>query len=360
MRVYDDTVVAFVRKWESLCKNLLRDCGFEVRRNRFEFEGHYYPISIVVFEGKELGHFDSSYYQIGLNRRLIWQAKDVIVEEIIKHELAHYITHLRFGDVQSHGQQFRQVCADLRFPKEISAATLDLSGRNEIVSDSISERVLEKVKKLLQLSESGNLHEAELATLKANELLLRHNLRYQVSDAEPIYLDVVIRQTRKDAKLSAIYEILKHFIVRPVLSFGNKACCLEVSGSLTNVKMAKYVAQFLDAELDNLWRKSKIENGLRGLRAKNSFFYGVATGFDHKMQASKSHLSYVDRKSLVVIQRQLEARTHKIYKRLGQSSSTHRADRQANALGIQAGRRLSIRQGVETRNSNRMLTGEVV
>lgn len=358
MLIYDDTVVAFIRKHENLLKALLQKAGFPVRRTRFEVGGFYYPIAVVVFEGKELGHFDSSYLQIGLNRKLIWQAKDAVVEEILKHELAHYITYIRYGAVPAHGAEFQKTCADLGFPKEIAAATVEIESRNRIAPlDPAADRVLEKVKKLLQLAQSTNTNEAELATLKANDLLIRHNLNKVSADDEPIYLDRVLQHPKKTAKLSAIYEILKHFIVRPVFSYGQSICSLEVSGTLTNVKLARYVAAFLDQELDKLWLQAKKDHALKGLRAKNSFFYGVASGFDHKMHSAQKAFSNADKKALIQIESNLSRRTHEIYKRLAQSSSGHRSDSGANQLGIIAGTKLSIRKAMEDSKSVHLLTG---
>lgn len=356
MIIYDSTSIAFIQKSEDMVKNILSELGFKVNRSRFEFNRYFYPIHIVVFEGKEWGHFNAPYFQIALNRRLIAVAKDSVLRDVLKHELAHYLTYIKYGAVTAHGPEFKQTCEEYGFSQEISAATMNMEVANESkVGDLVSERVIEKVKKLLQLAQSSNAHEAELATVKANQLLLRHNLDYLKEKDEPLYMDRILVQARKDAKLVAIYDILKHFIVRPVFSYGKKTCTLEVSGSFTNVTLARYVGEFLNRELDHLWAQAKAEYQFEGLRAKNSFFLGVAQGFDMKMKSSKASFSPEDQKALVVVEKKLSVDVKLIYKRLSSTSSGQRLDENATGAGIIMGKDLTIRQGVETKKSNTLL-----
>lgn len=353
MFIYDSTSIAFIKKSEQFLKEILSQGGIEVKKSRFLLKGFLYPLQVVIFEGKDWGHFNAPYMQIGLNRKLIYLAKDSVVRDILKHELAHYLTHILFPGAAAHGKEFRDVCRKFGFPEEVASATMNLEESNfSKEGDLTSERILEKVKKLFMLAQSSNIHEAELATVKANEILLRHNLSYISDKEEPIYMDRLLMRKRKDTKLSTIYSILKHFIVRPVISQGKDSCCLEVSGSLTNVKLAGYVASFLDQELERLWEVARKENNLKGLQAKNSFFLGVAEGFHQKMSSVKQNYSDQDKKALIVVERQLEADTQMIYKRLGQTRSSHKTDAHACAKGMEKGLSLTIRSAVEGKRNN--------
>jgi hypothetical protein len=358
MFIYDETSLAFIQKSEIFIKEILDKAGVKVNKSRFSFNGYLYPIHVVVFEGKEWGHFNAPYLQIGLNRKLIYLAKDSVVRDVLKHELAHYITHILYGDVNPHGKEFHEVCERFGFPKEVAQATMNLEESNLAKEGDIaSERVIEKVKKLFMLAQSSNAHEAELATLKANELLLRHNLDYTKEEKKgPIYMDRLLLRKRKDTKITAIYSILKHFVVRPVISQGKDTCCLEVSGTLTNVKLAGYVANFLDKELDHMWEEARNESHLSGLQAKNSFFLGVAEGFDQKMKASKNQFSVEDKKALILVEKNLELDTQVIYRRLGSSRSHHQTDQKANQAGHKKGLSLTIRNAVEGKARNLFLT----
>lgn len=357
MIIYDQTALAFIKKTEIMARVILTTAGISVRRQRFLYKNMLYPIHVVVFEGSKLGYFDSNFWQIGLNRKLIWTAKEDVVRDILKHELAHYLAFIEFGATQAHGPEFHQVCRRLGFSAEVSAATanIDLSNERKI-GDLESERVLEKVKKLLQLAQSANVHEAELATVRANEILLRYNLSLAAnaddSINETLYMDRIFEQLRRNAKLDAIYDILKHFIVRPVISHARGKCVLEVTGSLTNVKLARYVAGFLDHELENLWKVAQRQHKLSGLRAKNSFYTGVAKGFDEKMKNAKMNFTPSEKNSLVAIEEKLSVNMKSIYRRLSYSSSSSRTDEVAQSLGHEKGRHLSIRTGVETKRSN--------
>lgn len=357
MFIYDSTTIAFIQKSEIMFREILNDIGVNVKRNRFEINRYLYPITVVVFDGQEWGNFNSTFLQIGLNRKLIYLAKDAVVRDILKHELAHYLTHIYYGQTSPHGNEFHSICHKFGFPKEVARATLDLEAGNlSKEGDLHSERVLEKVKKLLSLAQSSNTHEAELATIKANDLLLRHNLDYQSEKQETIYMDRLLLRKRKDTKLSAIYSILKHFIVRPVISQGVNGCCLEVSGTLTNVKLAGYVANFLDSELDYLWNEASKEHQLRGLKAKNSFYLGVSQGFDQKMKQAKMKYSDSDLKALAVVEKKLDLDTSIIYRRLGQSRSSHQSDHDAHRVGQAKGMNLTIRNAVEGKGKNLHLT----
>lgn len=360
MIIYDQTSIVFMQRCEELLKEILVNLGFEVRISRFVFKKHLYPISIVVFEGgQDLGHFNHAYYQIALNRKLIYSAKDSVLRDILKHELAHYLTYLEFGLVDAHGAEFRHTCKSYGFPNEIAFSQINLEAANERkVGDLSSEKVLEKVKKLLQLAQSSNSHEAELATLKANALLLRHNLDHLETegDDEPLYLERVVQQKRKDAKISALYDMLKHFIVKPVISYGRGTCCIEVSGTLTNVKLAVYIAQFLDQEFDRLWDQARKEHGLQGLRAKNSYFLGIAKGFEEKMLNSKAQFSTDEQRALLVVEKNLNHKFKVIYKRLSSTRIGNNIDSHAGELGVQSGKNLSIRKGVETSTKGRLIS----
>src|SRR5690606_34918991 len=137
-----------------------------------------------------------------------------------------------------------------------------------------AEKVYSKIKNLLKLATSSNPHEAELATLKANQLLIKYNLThsdYLQNDEALFYVHRILSQKKKSAKLSAIYDIIKHFMVRPVLRYTKKGVYLEITGTKTNIELSDYIASFLDRELEGLWKKEqKLFPHLKGLKNKNS------------------------------------------------------------------------------------------
>lgn len=361
MYIYNRNIISYIAKAEGLLKQTLAGCGYPVQRSRFQYKNYNYPIAVAFFEGSELGRFNSSYLQIELNKNLIVQANELVFEDVLKHELAHYICYLEHGSTPAHGKEFQQTCEKLGFSPHIAAATVDLASSNKMTLNTTEyDQLLKKIKKLLALAESNNPNEAELATLKANQILLKHNLKYVDLLEESIYLIRVLPRPRKDAKIQAIYEILRHFIVRPVISTGVNTCCLEISGSYVNIRLAEYISEFLDYELDRLWKLTRHEHQLKGLRAKNSFFMGIAKGFEEKAKSEQRSFSEDEQKTLIKIHSQLELCTRMIYRRLGSSASGCKTDLSAHSLGTDKGKHLSVRQGLEkTVNLGKKLTGRI-
>lgn len=354
MKVYSETIFSFIDKCELMLKDILKkESDLRVRRKRFEFNGYLYPIDVIVFEGKSLGYFDSNHYQIGINKALVFQAKDKVLKDILRHELAHYLTFLNHGaDVQAHGSEFQQICKKHSWPSEVSKASMDLGSANLVEGDIASEKILNKVKNLLKLAESSNPHEAELATIKANQLLLKHNLNYTgQSQDEYLYVKKILSQKRKDAKISALYDIIRHFMVKPVLTYGKNEVSLEVTGSKTNLELAEYVVGFLNEELERLWLGFKKEHSLKGIKAKNSFFYGVAKGYDAKIQNAQASFSTEESRALTIISNALDVQVQRIYNRLSSTSSSSRRDNNSFNLGKKAGSSLNINKGVKSNSS---------
>jgi hypothetical protein len=257
MQVFSETIFSFIQKSNKMILDILKnETPFETKRSRFEYRGYLYPIDTIVFEGEQLGYFDANRFQIGLNKSLIYRSKDNLLKDILRHELAHYITFLFYGDgVKAHGAEFKHVCDLYGWPDEIKKASMDFELENSKKAAFHSEKVLNKVKNLLKLAESSNPHESELATIKANQLLIKHNLEVaNINTENEYYVHRLLTRKRKDAKISTIYDILKHFMVRPILSYGKNEVCIEVTGKRMNIELAEYISEFLDRELDRLWK----------------------------------------------------------------------------------------------------------
>jgi hypothetical protein len=109
------------------------------------------------------------------------------------------------------------------------------------------------------------------------------------------------------------------------------------------------VAEFLDREMEHLWNEAQRVHGLKGLRAKNSFFAGIAKGFDQKMGQAKQDFTTDEQKALILVERGLDEKTKMIYRRLSSYSSGARYHEEAGHLGMEKGRNLTIREGVESK-----------
>lgn len=359
MQVYNSVIFSFIAKVTCFAKEILvKEAKVDVKRNRFQIANHLYPLKIVVFTGKsKIGYFEQSTYQIGLNENLIHETRDHIIKDILRHELAHYLTFIKYPKSSAHGAEFKEICESNNWNKSISKSTMDIKEyKKDYVANLENERTLSKVKKLLQLASSANENEAQLATIKANQLLLRHNLKESNLNQheESFYVKRVLYSKKRNSKMSAIYDILTTFYVNPVLRYAVDGVYLEVCATKLNIELSDYVVAFLDSTLDNLWEQSKTQKSLKGLKAKNSFFHGLAKGYESKINSVHSNLDPSQKMALTLFRANSSNKIKQIYKSLSSTSSNSSIDQNAYISGKKAGISLTINKGIKS-NSNKLL-----
>lgn len=364
MLIYSETINTFLQNIRHQIREILeQEMGLTVHRQRFEYAGLLYPINPVVFEHeKMLGYFEPHAYQIGINSKLIGKASHAYIRDILRHELCHFYLHLQGNALKAHGPEFRIQCQKFGWDSTVSAATTDTGAESLQAGAANAEerKILEKVKKLLCLSESSNVHEAEIATAKANQLILEHNLQIEKNTSQEeikVYVSKVLTAKRNNQKMKSIYEILRFFMVQPVFSYSQSQVALEVIGEKIHVEMADYLAKFFSNEMERLWKIEQRKNPqLKGLRSKNSFFAGLAKGFITKIQQQRQSTYKNSSKELVVLEKQLAAKVKLVYSRLG-STSQQEAPRCSQSLmaGHKAGSGLNIRKGIHQKFGNRLL-----
>jgi hypothetical protein len=351
MIVYSKKIIRFVEEIKGVVRDVLaREVGLRVGRSRF-YEGRVsYPIQVVVYNHKSmLGYFDPSFYELGFHECLMHVGREAL-SRVIRHELAHYMTFVRDGEVQAHGAEFRRFCERMGWGEEVYRATFCLEGAREGAREESG--VFRKVQKLMALATSSNENEAELAMLKSQQLLLKHHIdsRY-VEEDEKVFLKRILKQKKESAKMRAIAKILETFFVSTVYSRARDGIYLEILGDAVNVEIAEYVAGVLQGELDNLWKQTR----LKGMVAKNSFFLGLAKGYCNKVQALKRDYGGGAVQALMVIEKKLMDARAMAYPRLSSSRSGGRHCREASVLGERMGRELNIRPGVSSSNQRKLI-----
>lgn len=360
MHLHSKTIEAFLTRVKKDTRNILRtEMNLDVLKSRILYKGILYPLNIVVFEdNSRLGYFDSRTYELGLSKKLMYLAKTEVLLNIIRHELAHFMIYLTLGARAAHGEEFHSMCRRFGWGAEVynSYANIELENNKLNDEDEKTQKLLARLKKLMALASSDNTHESELATLKANELLLEHNLDLSKSSSEQeeiVYVKRVLETTRKTTKHVAIYEILKTFFVSPVFNHGRGVFYLEVIGDRTSVELAEYVANFLNHELDILWKQTQKDNPkLKGMACKNSFFRGVAKGYVEKIQAQKNNIA--TKNELVIIEKNLQRYLSIAYPRIGHSSlSAGMHNEDAHRAGKTKGSNLSIKPGLNSANNSK-------
>lgn len=352
MKIFSEQTLQFAKTAEQDLKRILKDeVGLECRRTRFIWKGYTYPIHVVIFEStSQWGWFDPHTYQIGLNYKL-QQVDRKTVLDILRHELAHYLCFLKYADaITPHGVRFKEMCESYGWDQCVAKASLQLDHTQFKQPHDSNTKIIKRIQSLLKLAQSENPHEAQLATLKANQLIIKHSLEHFTEETWSLYAQTVLSAKRKNAKISAVYDILKHFIVSPIFIYGKGEVRLEVSGSKDNVELASYVASFLDQELERLWIA---QTELKGAKAKNAFFLGIAKGYDEKVNQK---LNEVENKALIKLNHQLQLNVKKAYRNLSYTSSSQSRDEEAYGVGKEQGLNLTINKGIKNKTKNKWLT----
>lgn len=352
MKVFSKNIQIFTKRCEKYLIDILKtEVGCKVGRTRFVFNQLSLPLKVISFESTStLGYFDPHTYQIALNQKLMFGVKEKTLKDILRHELAHYLTFIETQNVhQPHGVEFKAICQRYSWSQSVSKASIDIDLTDKkIEGDLASEKLKTKFKALLKLSSSDNQFEAELATIKANQLLMKYNLKKldEKSD-ELIYSDVLLTCKKKNSKMIAIYDILMTFMVKPILIYGHKQVSLEVCGSKENIELASYVTHFLDQELDQLWKKSS----LKGLRAKNSFFSGIAKGYLSRTEEVQKNYDNSMKQGLIVLNEKLKINMELIYPKMSHTYSKSSLDTEAFSNGKKAGKSLTINQAIKNKSN---------
>ena len=337
--IFSDTIITFLSKAKSLARSILiHEMNIKVARTRFYYKGISYPLHLVAFEHPtKLGYFHSQFYEIGLNKRLILK-DDCFLNNILRHELAHYLTIIENGPlVHAHGKEFQSLCKSYGWGKDVYLAFQKINP----IQEEKSEKAFGKIQKLLSLSRSTNKEEAKAAIIKAQALATEYNLSTFKSPPQldqNMFVKRLFQRKKTSAKLEAISTILRHFFVYPVFNRGKGMVYLEVFGEKANVTIATHVAYFLEKKLEKLWKEAK---ELSGYRSKNSFFRGVAAGYKGKTAATTQ-----EKQALIILNQTLTKKLEMAYPHLSSISSDYKIDKQAEVLGRNKGKNLRIRTGL--------------
>lgn len=359
MLIYSKKIIKFLNGIKDVLKDVIsKEIGLKVFGDRFydRRQEYSYPIKAVIFNNKRmLGYFNPQFYEIGLHECLM-QVNGECLRDIIRHELAHYITFINYGEsVEAHGIEFKAFCLRMGWNEEVWKATTCL-GDNINIHQAEENNVLRKVQKLIALATSSNEHEAEQAMIKSQQLLLKHNVDFrniENEDDEKIFLKRIMKQKKENAKMRSIAVILETFFVNTIYKKQKDCIYLEIIGSETNVEIAEYVANILQHQLDLLWSQIKKQQpSLKGIIAKNSFFLGVAQGYCNKINFLKRNYDVNTSNALIVIEKKLQDAKALVYQRLTKGRSSARFCSKSSSLGERAGKELNINPAVNSQSKN--------
>lgn len=337
------------------------------------------PVFVLSNAATRLGQWISATRTLELSRKMVLARPWPEVIAVLQHEMAHqYVDEvLQVRDESAHGPTFQRVCSergiDARAAGRPVAATADAQAASDAPSASPhaqteGNRVLERIRKLLALAGSAEMHEAELAMKRAHELMLRYNIDEAAAPKNLAYEvahlgDPTKRHTRVETEIIALLSAL--FFVKviqvPVYlpTLGKRGSVFEIAGTQANLAMATHVYAFLMATAERLWLANRNDKRVRSGRDRLAYQAGVIRGFHEKLATERKSLSVVpsdsNEKALVWRgDRALDAFYRAKHPRIVRRTSRVRQNA-AHAAGAEAGRTIVLHRPVgsgEGRTSN--------
>jgi predicted SprT family Zn-dependent metalloprotease len=256
------------------------------------------PALEITESSKVLGAWIPCSRTIAISAKLIQNFSWDGVVNVMKHEMAHLYVQEVMGRAKEmpHGPAFQEACNRLGVPQPFRSATGDTPkvfvADRQHCGDVAYERKIRKVRKMLSLASSSNIHEAESAMRQANNFIRKYNLERLNRIKEQSDYDYQIINTMKkrknilERKVAAL--LMDYFYVDVVYSelFDPEKCesykTIELLGTRENVVFAKHVYNFLSRRICFLWDEYRKKMGVTG-RLKRSYTLGLLQGLREKL-----------------------------------------------------------------------------
>lgn len=210
--------------------------------------------------------------------------------------------------------------------------------------------IVNKIQKLLALANSDNKNEAELASKKAQELLIKHNISMsEVETANSDYFETNIDLPKRSNERKFIDALLDEYFFVFVYT-DKRSNKIVFVGKKENVDVALYVRSFLEHTFKRLY---KLENESQGWKGKHreSFYLGLYKGLKEKLEKQRQAID-TDNK-LIVINKTLADHVYNNISNL--KTAQHRikaSNRDAVENGFNHGKNLNISKGLGEKNQS--------
>jgi len=257
------------------------------------------PAFEITDSKSALGGWMGDSRTIAIGARLIQEYSWESVINILKHEMAHQYVHEIMGRQRElpHGPAFQEACDRLGVMQPFRSATGDtpkvFTEEKCHHQDVAYDRRINKVRKILSLASSANIHEAAAAIRKANSFIYRYNLQRldrQSRLSEYDYFVVNTHKKRKNIMERRIAGLLRDFFYVDIVYselFDAEKCelhkTIELLGTKENVAFARHVYGFLSGRIEFLWESYRNKSKVAG-RLKRSFTLGLLQGLREKLE----------------------------------------------------------------------------
>jgi hypothetical protein len=326
------------------------------------------PIFSLADMQRRLGYWRQQRREIVISRRLALDYPWYCVVEVLVHETAHQLTQevLLSGGERPHGPCFQKACRLLRANPEASGRYAPLADRLAAGPLAPQDRILQRVKKLMALAQSGNPFEAEAAMVKAHCLIAKYHIDLLARNDQRDFVSICVgrpalRHFRESYHLAnlleAFYFVSGLWVPAYVLEKRRMGRVFEISGTAANVEAAAYVHDFVARYIDSRWRGFDRDRRLNRSR-RTDFAVGIIEGFRSKLaQQRRRQLAHDTPEALAIVE-DARLKAYLAYRH----PRTVRFQRQGAQLdsavygeGLLAGRELVISRGITERKSGRLL-----
>lgn len=355
MEVYSERTIMLTQMIRKEIREFLNIYQKKSGDNRKIYEREY---SVIIFpDGKEnkngFCRKEGRKFLLGFCEKIFHETVDwEDTKGIIGHEVAHLIVKRNIGDTFAHGDAFKEVCKILQVQEEFSKAVSSLK-------TPVSNSLLNKIKKLLALSESPNQHESNSALLKAKKIMLENNIKTINPDEDKVYRTVLFEYKRMTTELwviSSIVSLITNVWNIQVKNYPevNK---LYIHGTKSEIEISEYLFYYLKEELGRLYSEAK--KNIRNKRgAKKSFYLGAYDELTKRFNKEKSILK--EDKQLMISHTERIAELSKKYVYQNSKFNTSRrnissGNFEAASSGKKAGKSVRIYQGIKDNKKSKTL-----
>ena len=225
-----------------------------------------------------------------------------------------------------------------------------------------TERVLERIAKLMQMADGGTQHEAENAAKMAQKLLMKHNLSMDdvntdIDEKERAVMDdrFNMRDVWKKAEgnwIAILYnQVAINNLCKIITHSGGRWKDITIIGTKANVSMVQFTCQQLIPRLrkaeQNEWKNY---NGYdkRG-KFRRGFLIGATVGVGQQLEAQLRQMKQEDKnvEGLVIYSdKAVQEYMDNKWKNLGKARRSSTSSNDGFQSGKAVGRNMSIHRGV--------------